>query len=112
MYQKSLALHEALGLKEGMASNYGNLGTLYSIRGDLDRAEEMHEKSLALNEALGRKEGMASQYGNLGILYRTRGDLDRAEEMHEKSLALFRAVGAAPQIKQAEELLADLRRPD
>ena len=109
MYGKSLALSEALGRKEGMANQYGNLGNLYSIRGDLDRAEEMYEKSLEIDEALGRKEGMAKQYGNLGNLYATRGDFDRAEEMYEKSLALFQEVGAAPQIKQVEELLADLR---
>ena len=73
MHEKSLAIEEALGRKEGMASQYGNLGNLYQTRGDLDRAEEMYEKSLAINEALGRKEGMASAYGNLGNLYQTRG---------------------------------------
>jgi hypothetical protein len=52
---------------------------------------------------------MASDYGNL---YKIRGDLGRAEEMYEKSLALFREVGAAPQIEQVGEWLADLRRPD
>lgn len=109
MYEKSLEIEESLGHKEGMASDYGNLGTLYSTRGDLDRAEEMYEKSLAIEGALGRKEGMASDYGNL---YKIRGDLGRAEEMYEKSLALFREVGAAPQIEQVGEWLADLRRPD
>ena len=112
MYRKNLEIEKALGRKEGMANNYTAQGLLYSTRGDLDRAEEMYEKSLALNETLGSKEGMASNYGNLGALYETRGDLDRAEEMYEKSLTLFREVGAAPQIKQVEEWLADLRPAD
>ena len=34
MYEKSLAIHEALGSKEGMAIQYGNLGILYQTRGD------------------------------------------------------------------------------
>ena len=29
-----------------MVSDYGNLGNVYRIRGDLDRAEEMYRKSL------------------------------------------------------------------
>ncbi|MDR4482880.1 MAG: tetratricopeptide repeat protein [Nitrospirales bacterium] len=41
MYGKALAIEEeALGRKEGMASDYGNLGILYRTRGKLDRAEE------------------------------------------------------------------------
>ena len=48
MYQKSLAINEALGRKEGMANQYGNLGNLYQTRGELDRAEEMYQKSLVL----------------------------------------------------------------
>ena len=93
MYLKSLAVSEALGHNEGMASQYGNLGNLYQTRGEFDRAEEMLLKSLAINEALGRKEGMANQYGNLGNLYKTRGELDRAEEMCLKSLAIYEALG-------------------
>ncbi len=109
MQRKSLELHEALGRKEGMANAYGNLGNLYEIRGELDRAEEMHRKSLEIEETLGRKEGMASDYGNLGNLYEIQGELDRAEEMYRKSLDLFREIGAAPQIEQVEQMLADLR---
>jgi len=55
MYHKSLAINDALGLKEGMATNYGHLGILYKTRGELDRAEEMYKKALTINEALGRK---------------------------------------------------------
>ncbi len=31
-----------------MANQYGNLGTLYKTRGDLDRAEEMYRKAMEL----------------------------------------------------------------
>ena len=53
MHKKSLALEEELGRKEGMASDYGNLGIVYRTRGDLDRAEEMYEKSLELFRQVG-----------------------------------------------------------
>ncbi len=75
------------------AACYGNLGVVYHIRGDLDRAEEMHRKSLEIDERLGRLEGMASDYGNLGNVYYTRGDLDRAEEMYRKTLEIDKRLG-------------------
>ena len=109
MYEKSLALYEELGRKEGMASDYGSLGNVYQIRGDLDRALEMFEKSLAIEEELGRKGGMASQYGNMGNVYQIRGDLDRAKEVWTKSLQLFEAVGVKDKIEMVRGWLAGLR---
>ena len=58
MYQKALELNQALGRKEGMASDYCNLGIVYKTRGELSQAEEMYQKALELNQALGSKEGM------------------------------------------------------
>ncbi len=92
-----------------MAIQYGNLGRIYFMRGELDRAEEMHKKALAIDEKLGRQEGMASCYSDLGLTYQIRGELDRAEEMYQKALALFKAVGAAPQVKQVQALLDSLK---
>jgi len=93
MHKKSLAIEEKLGCLEGIASDYGNLGTVYLKRGDLDAAEAMHKKSLAIDEQLGRLEGMGDQYGNLGIVYGTRGDLDAAEAMLKKSLGINEKLG-------------------
>jgi tetratricopeptide (TPR) repeat protein len=89
MYQKSLAISEALDNKGGMACCYGGLGMLYRVRGELEYAEEMYKKSLVIEEFLGREVGMASDYGNLGVLYQSRGELEFAEEMYQKSLAIF-----------------------
>ena len=108
-YLKSLELEEALGRKEGMASDYGNLGNLYQTRGELDKAEEFYLKSLEINEALGRKEGMASQYGNLGIVYQTRGELDKAEESWNRALYLFESIGAESMVKKVSGLIDELR---
>ena len=56
MYQKSLAINEALGRKEGMANQYGNLGIVYQTRGDLDGAEAMYQKAYFLFKELGSPE--------------------------------------------------------
>ena len=74
MHQKSLELYQALGSKEGLAANYGNLGLVYRTRGELERPRRCTE-SLELDQALGSKQGMAKDYGNLGSVYLTRGEL-------------------------------------
>jgi len=80
MYRQSLAIYEKLGLEEGMANQYSNLGVVYQQRGDLEQAEAMHSHSLAIEEELGLKESMASTYVNLVDVYQTRGDLKRAQK--------------------------------
>ena len=82
-----------LGNREHEAVFAGNLGIVYRIRGELNKAEEMYHRSLELEEQLGRKEGMASDYGNLGNVYRIRGDLNKAEEMYHRSLELEKQLG-------------------
>jgi len=110
----SLIADLQIGLKmaeanEDIAVFSSNLGTVYRIRGDLDRAEAMYKKSLEIEEVLGSKKGMASDYGNLGLVYEARGDLDRAEVMWKKSLELYEAIGAKPMIQQIKGWLEELR---
>jgi len=38
-----------------MESDYGNLGNVYQIRGDLDRTEKMYRRSLELFTSIGSK---------------------------------------------------------
>ena len=71
----------------------GNLGLIYQVRGEPDKAEEMHIKALEIDEKLGLKEGMASDYGNLGLIYERRGDLDKAEKVYKKSLEISEPAG-------------------
>jgi len=47
----------------------GNIGIVYGIKGELDKALEYNGKALKLDEELGRKEGMAADLGNIGIVY-------------------------------------------
>ena len=85
-----------LYVEEGSAQEatvLGKLGLIYTIRGDIDKAELMHNKSLEINEKFGWLEGMAKQYGNLGLIYKIRGDLDQAELMHKKALEINEKLG-------------------
>ena len=77
-----------------MASNYGNLGVVYKIRGDLEKAVELHQQALKLNEEIGSKEGMAIQYGNLGNVYKLKGNITEAKRYYLMSLDLFNQIGS------------------
>ncbi len=94
MYQKSLAIHQSLDSKKGVAGvaeDFIHLGLVYHKRGDLDKAIEMYQKSLAIDESLGssgNKNMMSNNYTNLGKVYHKRGDLDKAIEMYEKDLQI------------------------
>ena len=91
-----------------MASNYGNLGVIYSERGDLKTSEQMHRKALAIGKSLGRKEGIAAEYCNLGLTLQDLGDRKRAEGMLRKSLTLFKEIGARPEVRKIRRVLAKL----
>ncbi len=73
---------------------YSNLGRIYDMRGELDKAEEMQLNALKLCEKLGSKDGMARAYGNLGNVHQRRGELDEAEEMQLKALKLNEELGS------------------
>ena len=74
--------------KEWESIATGNIGIVYRIKGELDKALEYHEKALKLNEELDRKRGIANQLENMGIVYRIKGELDKALEYYKKALKL------------------------
>ncbi len=57
-----------------------NLGAMYFLEGNFDRAETYFERSLELNP----NEQMA--HNNLGLIYMSRGQYDRAHEMFTREL--------------------------
>ncbi|MEK6263075.1 MAG: tetratricopeptide repeat protein [Planctomycetota bacterium] len=95
MLERLLAVSGKNAVTLDTAAALGDLGLIYRMRGELDRAEASHQKSLEMFKNLGNRKYMASQYGNLGLVYRMRGALDLAEEMHQKSLSIFVELGSA-----------------
>jgi tetratricopeptide (TPR) repeat protein len=55
MLKKSLEVDEKLGRLEGMAIQYANLGTVYELRGDIEKAREYWEKAVGLHKKVGMK---------------------------------------------------------
>nr|CBH37274.1 hypothetical protein, containing tetratricopeptide repeats [uncultured archaeon] len=80
--------------KEWESIARGNIGNVYQIKGELDKALEYHGNALKLNEELGNKEGMAVGLGNIGNVYKTKGELDKALEYYGNALKLSEELGS------------------
>lgn len=61
MFRKILEIDETMNNKEGMASDYGNLGILYHTQGDLKAAQTMYLKSIALFKELNSPNALKIQ---------------------------------------------------
>ena len=64
------------------AFNHNNLGAMYYLNGNMDRAEKEFKKALELNP----KEKMA--HNNLGLVYINANKLSEAEEEYKKELEI------------------------
>ena len=91
--ERALAINIQIGDKNGEASSYGNLGTVFMSLGQYDKAKEHLEKALAVQIEIGNKEGEASSYGNLGTVFISLGQYDKAKEYLEKALAVQIEIG-------------------
>ena len=84
--EKALAIRIQIGDKEGQASSYGQLGTVFQSLGQYGKANEYLEKALAIQIQIGDKAGEATTYGNLGTMFRFLAQYDKAKECLQKAL--------------------------
>jgi tetratricopeptide (TPR) repeat protein len=74
--------------KECVAAATGNLATIYRLRGELDKAEELVLANLDVHKELEKVEGIVADFGNLGAIYLARGELLRGKRMFKEGLKL------------------------
>ena len=67
--EKALPVKIQIGDKQGEASSYNNLGTVFQCLGEYDKAKEYLEKALAIRMQIGDEDGEANSYGNLATLF-------------------------------------------
>ncbi len=91
--QKDLNAEERAFFREAKADTYHNLGILYYIRGEVDKAVEFYNKSLKDRKEIGDKNGLAMTYVNLGIIYKNKGDFKKAIELYNEGLAIRKEIG-------------------
>jgi len=70
-----------------------NIGNVYHVKGDYDKALDYYERSLSIKEELGNKRGIVKILINIGIVYWKKGDYEKALDYLERSLAIQEEVG-------------------
>ena len=108
LFEKALAIHNALGRKDAMAAAYSRLGDLHSAAKDFDQAQAMIGESLALNRALQRKKETAANYRALADTHRY--DLDQADALLKEAVALHEDLGLKEELATDYEKLAAINR--
>ncbi|MFQ5925321.1 MAG: tetratricopeptide repeat protein [Dehalococcoidia bacterium] len=78
---------------EGLAAALGNIGIIYRIKGELDKALEIFEQVLKTERKIGRRWGEANALGSIGLVYQTKGELDKALDYYQQSLKINREIG-------------------
>ena len=86
-------IRKEIGDKQGEASTYGNLGTVFRSVGQYTKAEEYLQKALVILKEIGDKKGEASTYGNLGTVFFSVGQYTKAEEYLQKALVIRQEIG-------------------
>ena len=79
--EKSLAISNELGHRNGEASSCCSLGAAYHFVSENDKAcRKLHlEKAWAIPKEIGNSNGKASLYSNLGILYQSAGEYEKGK---------------------------------
>jgi serine/threonine protein kinase/tetratricopeptide (TPR) repeat protein len=86
-------VYEEGGLLYKVAQMEMNMGNIYNIKGEHDRAEEYWNKSLELTLTIGNLELEAKLLLNFGIYYFEKPNFETAMEYYNRALSIFISLG-------------------
>jgi signal transduction histidine kinase len=106
--EQAKTIDEELGFSLGLINIYLDLGAIYRIRKELDKALEYQLKALELSRSVPDKEteGYANQY--LALVYMDMKDYDKAEECTKECLRIAGEFGDPRQIRGAWNALSNV----
>lgn len=90
---KQLTKQERTCFLKSKAFALNNLGSIYKLKGDYDRAINFYTQSLNIKKKNGNKSGMAASLNNIGIIYNYRGDYAKAIKYYTESLKIREEIG-------------------
>ncbi|MFQ5632437.1 MAG: tetratricopeptide repeat protein [bacterium] len=91
--RRALAIAEDCGEDELIACIYNNLGAMYCVRNQRDKALINFHKCLPLFEKLGDLRGLAETYNNMATIYRDHSSWREATKYYAQSLHFSRLAG-------------------
>ncbi|MCX6842296.1 MAG: tetratricopeptide repeat protein, partial [candidate division WOR-3 bacterium] len=71
----------------------GNIGLIFSDKGEPNKALKYLEEALAILREIGHQQGVASALGNIGNIFSDKGESDKALKHLEEALAIDREIG-------------------
>jgi diguanylate cyclase (GGDEF)-like protein len=92
IYSRALDIWTSVGDRRGQARSHNNIGTVYVLKGDWEKAKEYLTTAISIGRTAGTPDLWGLAASNLGVVYLKSGDWDRARELFGESLALFAAA--------------------
>ncbi len=92
-FGKGYKAYENAGLKFRQAQMQMNIGNIYGMKGENDKAYSFWNKSLEINHSIGNLDQEAKIYVNLGIYYLDNLNFEKSIESYRKSSAIFISLG-------------------
>ena len=106
LLEQSLALFRQLDDKFNIAECLHEIGRIYTVLEQFERARQALEEGLVLSKTLNDQDGLAFGSHLLGDMFFYRGEYGRAEQLYQRSLALFSHVDNKPLIHATIFMLA------
>jgi tetratricopeptide (TPR) repeat protein len=91
-HEKSLAIHEELNHKVGLALDYRNIGVVLAKMGNLKEALDYLKKALAIREELNDRVEMARDYGNISVVLHNIGNHKEVLESVSRGLEILKEI--------------------
>ena len=88
-----LIICKEVGDRAGQGKSYGNLGNIYSLLGEYQRAIEYTKEYLIIAKEVGERALECNAYSSLGATYQMLNEFRRAMECHEKHPSIAKEVG-------------------
>ena len=93
LVKNSLAIFDEFGYFVGLALSNYQLGFVFIMKNDLDKAEINTNKAKSLYGLLGNKEGIADSMFQIGTIKLMKGDLEGAEAETRNAITVYQEIG-------------------
>jgi len=107
-YEDVLLIYEKIGDKWQSASTISNIGQIYALEKNYDKALEYNFKAFDVLKGMGDKLSMGLQYSAIAQVYQEMKRFDVAAEYFSKSIDIFNEVGDLQHMKEAYGNLSEL----
>ncbi|MBW8060808.1 MAG: tetratricopeptide repeat protein, partial [Solirubrobacterales bacterium] len=81
-----------LAFKKAKADALNNIGYIYNLQGNPDKALEYYLQSLEIRKEINDKRGIAESLNNIGAIYKNQGNPDKALEYYLQSLEIQKEI--------------------